>query len=87
MCARFITMKQLREEHEEWFRPSEVVITKKNLTSTKRELLERIRELEEEADCLAERLACHNPNCDCGFDVKYWRNWARDKRERQASTK
>lgn len=48
MCARFLTMKQLREEHEEWFRPSEVVITKKNLTSTKRELLERIRELEAE---------------------------------------
>lgn len=29
MCARFLTMKQLREEHEEWFRPSEVVMTKK----------------------------------------------------------
>lgn len=48
MCVRFLTMKQLMEEDEEWFRPSEVVITKKNLTSTKRELLERIRELEAE---------------------------------------
>ena len=45
------------------------------------ELIQRIRELEAEADILADRLACHNPNCDCGFDVKYWRKWARDKRE------
>ena len=46
------------------------------------ELIQRIRELEEEADCLADSLACHNQNCDCGFDVKYWRNWAREKREK-----
>ena len=48
MSGRVFSMKQLREEHEEWYRPSEIVITKKDLSSTKRELLERIRELEAE---------------------------------------
>ena len=47
------------------------------------EIVQRIRELEAEADILADRLACHNPNCDRGFDVKYWRNWAREKREKK----
>ena len=54
------------------------------------QLIDKIKQiiaLKKEADILADRLACHNPNCDCEFDVKYWRNWASDKRERQASTK
>ena len=45
------------------------------------EIVKRIMELEKsekEADILADRLACHNPNCDCGFDVKYWRKWAKE---------
>ena len=56
MSGRIFSMKQLREEHEEWYRPSEIVITKKDLSSTKRELLERIRELEAENAELKERI-------------------------------
>lgn len=43
---------------------------------------EQIIGLEKEADILADRLSCHNQNCNCGFDMKYWRNWARDNREK-----
>lgn len=48
MSGRIFSMKELREGDEEWFRPSEVLRTKKDFTSPKRELLERIRELEAE---------------------------------------
>ena len=56
MCARYLTMKQLREEHEEWFRPSNILQGKKALTSTKRELLERVHTLEAENGELQEKV-------------------------------
>ena len=49
-----------------------------------RPLVARVQELEAEADILADRIACHNKGCYCGFDVKYWRQWAREKREANA---
>lgn len=51
------------------------------------ELIQRIRELEAEVDLLARKIAFHNNKCNCsikcncGIDVKYWRKWAREKRE------
>lgn len=55
------------------------------LITDNRALQKRVKELEVEANFLASRLANQNPNCDCG-DVRYWRNWAWEKRENQAST-
>lgn len=51
------------------------------------ELIQRIRELEAEVDLLARKIAFHNNKCNCsiechcGIDVKYLRDWAREKRE------
>ena len=43
------------------------------------ELIQRIRELETEANILAQQLSpVHG---DPKFDVNYWRNWAKKKRE------
>ena len=63
MSGRIFSMKQLREEHEEWYRPSEIVITKKDLSSTKRELLERIRKLEAENADLRNQLKAALERC------------------------
>ena len=63
MSGRIFSMKQLREEHEEWHRPSEIAITKQELSSTKRELLERIRELEAENADLRNQLKAALERC------------------------
>lgn len=48
MSGRIFSMKELGENDEEWRRPSNIVQTKAGISATKRELLERICELEAE---------------------------------------
>jgi hypothetical protein len=56
MCERIFSIKELSENDEEWFSPSEIVITKRKLFSTNRELLERIHELETENQTLQKQV-------------------------------